>query len=522
MLCPKCNRPVIDGARFCGSCGTAVQSSAADAQGTVIRPPSRPSGEAAASAAGMSGSASSSAAWSNATARLPGLMQRIKNILLTPKTEWPAIELEPTSIGQLYTGYIMPLAAFAALMSFIHMSVIGVSVPFLGSYRTPLASGLVYAVVSFGIGLLGLFLVGLIINGLAPTFSGQRDQRQAMKTAAYALTPAWLSSVLSLLPGLATLLQLLAGIYGIYLLYLGLPQLMRSPRDKAFGYTAAVVICTILMGIVLGAIGAATGVLGGYGRFGGLHAPALSQQQQQQNAAAAVGNVLGSVLGTDDKGKAGLGAALNSLAQAGAKMEAEQRAASNSARPEATLQTVSSPADAANAAAATAGLLTALGGALGGNHPVDPVDFRALKAMLPDSLPGMQRVGAQGNSQQALGVRESSATANYQGPAGVRAEIKISDLSGVSGLLDVANAVAQNTNSESDTGYEKDTSLGGRRVHEKYDSRSKHGELNTIVARRFSVDVTGEGVEMRTLEQYASNIDFARLEAMKDQGARTP
>jgi hypothetical protein len=57
-------------------------------------------------------------------------------------------------------------------------------------------------------------------------------------------------------------------------------------------------------------------------------------------------------------------------------------------------------------------------------------------------------------------------------------------------------------------------------VHEKYDNNSKHGEINAIVAKRFTVDVTGDGLDMSSLEQYASLVDFSKLEAMKDAGAQ--
>ena len=477
----------------------------------MIRPP-----PASGSAGGGTSNATASA-WAGATGKLPGLVERVKKILLTPKAEWPVIEAEPTSIAQLYIGYVMPLAALAALMSIVRMSLIGISMPFGGVFRTPLLTGVTSALVSFVFGLVGLYLVGLIINGLAPTFGGERNQRQALKTAAYAFTPAWLGSVLGLLPSLAFLLELLAGLYGIYLLFLGLPPLMRSPRDKAVGYTAAVVICTILLGVALSVLGAMTGRFGGFGRFGAMPQASLSPEARQQQAAAAVGSMLGAALGTDEKGKQGLSAAFDNLAQAGQKMEAAQTAAGTPTGDTGTAAAANAPA----AAAATAGLLAALGGALGGPNRVEPVDFHALKAMLPESLPGMQRVGAEGNSQQAMGVKASSASANYKGPAGAGAQIKIADVSGVSGLLDVAGALAHSPTSESDTGYEKDTTVGGRPAHEKYDGRSKHGEVSLIVAKRFEVDVSGDSVPMSTLEQYASGIDFARLEAMKGEGAQS-
>jgi hypothetical protein len=517
MFCPKCGRPVPNNAQFCGSCGQSI-----DGGSTDKAPPIDPGvgaagiGPGGAAAAASAASGAGTASWENSASARAGLFDRIKNVLLTPKTEWAVIEPEPTSVAQLYTGYVIPLAALAAVVSFVRMSVIGISMPFGDTLRTPFFSGLVMALVSFGFGLLGLFLVGIIINGLAPTFSGERNQRQALKTAAYAFTPAWLGSVLGLLPAFATLLELAAGLYGIYLLYLGLPHLMRSPRDKAVGYTATVVICTILLGVLFGILSAVTGGFGGHSRFGGVNGVTLTPEQRQQRAAAAVGSMLGGALGTDEKGKAGLTAAIGNLAAAGQKMDAQQNGA---AAPAAS--TSGSNADPQNPVAATTGLLTALGGAMGGSRRVDPVDFHTLKGLLPEALPDMQRTDAEGNSQQALGVKGSSATASYQGAAGARAQIKISDLSGVSGLLDMADSIAQGNSSESDTGYEKNATIGGRTVHEKYDNRSRHGEISAIVAKRFGVDVTGDGVAMSTLEQYASSVDFSRLESMKDAGAQS-
>jgi Yip1-like protein len=201
-----------------------------------------------------------------------GLIDRAKNILATPKTEWPIIQAETTDAAQLYTGYVIPLAAFSAVMSFIHMSLIGVRY-----WHMPVLTGLVYALANFGFALLGIYLLGLIIDALAPSFAGQRNQRQALKTAAYAFTPAALSAVLGLLPAigllsaLRVLLQLIACLYGIYLLYLGLPVLMRSPQEKVPGYTTAVVVCIILLGAMLGLVVSTVVRMTGYSPYPGAY-----------------------------------------------------------------------------------------------------------------------------------------------------------------------------------------------------------------------------------------------------------
>ena len=496
MQCPKCKASIDVDSRFCGRCGQMIDKGE----------PAQPAAAAQAALAGaipavaMAGSATAASATDAPS--LPRLLERIKNIVLQPKLEWLVIAPEPTSSAQLYTGYVMPLAAFAAVMSFLHTSVIGVSVPFAGIIRSPIASGLAAAIFSFGLALLGLFLVGLIINALAPNFAGSSDRRQALKVAAYSFTPAWLSSLLALSPVLPLLLQWAAFLYGIYVLYLGLPVLMRSPNERALGYTATVVLCTLLLGIIFLGISIVAGRFG-WGPGSRTASPAAQTAAQDQGAKT-VGNILGNALGTDDKGKAGLSAALSNLTKAAQPGEAPP---SSDAAP--------SPAS------AVGGLVTALGGALGGSHRVEVVDFKTLTAMLPASLPGMKRTNVQGENQGAVGVKTSSAKADYQGDNGADVHIEISDVSGVSGLLDVAGSLVQNTTSESTSGFERDQAIGGRSVHEKYDAKTKKGDLSVIVAKRFEVDVAGDAVDMNTLEQSLGQVDLARLESMKDQGSHT-
>jgi hypothetical protein len=460
---------------------------------------------------------SSATAWP-AAAPTAQFIERIKNIVMRPKLEWPVIAPEPTTIAQLYTGYVMPLSGLAAVLSFLHVSVIGVSVPFAGLVRSPLAVGLESAVLYFCFGLLGLFLVGLIINALAPMFAGTADQRQALKVATYAFTPAWLSSVLALSPILPTLLQLAALFYGIYVLYLGLPVLMRSPPERALGYTATVVVCTLLLGIILAGIS----VLVGGGRWGSSPFASIAAQHPvgQDQGATAVGNIIGNALGTDDKGKAGLGAALSNLAKAGQQDQAKTAPAAAAAAGNGGSGDAQADATATqNPMSAVAGLVTALGGALGGDHPVAVVDFKTLTAMLPASLPDMKRTNVQGENKGAVGVKTASAEGDYQGDSGTQVHIEIADISGVSGLVGLAGSLVQNTTSESTDGFERDQTIAGRSVHEKYDAKARKGDLSVILAKRFEVDVSGDGVDMDTLERSLGQVDLARLESMKDQGA---
>ena len=180
------------------------------------------------------------------------LVDRVKRILLSPRTEWEVIDAEQTTSAALYTGYIAPLAAIGPIAQLIGYSVFGITVPFMGTYKVPFGSALTGAIISYVLTLAGTYILALIIDGLAPTFNGQRNQIQALKVAAYSSTAAWVAGVFVLIPLLGFLG--IVGLYSLYLLYLGLPVLMRAPQEKALPYTAVVILAAIVLFMVVGVI----------------------------------------------------------------------------------------------------------------------------------------------------------------------------------------------------------------------------------------------------------------------------
>ena len=183
------------------------------------------------------------------------LVERVKAILLTPKTEWAAIDGEPGDPQFLFVNYVAILAAIPAVCRFIGMSLVGVSMPIVGTYRVGIVAGLAAAIVYYVLAFVMVYVMALIIDGLAPTFGGQKSQPSALKLAVYSMTPVWLVGVFLLIPSLAILGIL--GLYGLYLFWLGAPALMKTPNDKSIAYTAAVVVCGIAITVIIGAIIAA-------------------------------------------------------------------------------------------------------------------------------------------------------------------------------------------------------------------------------------------------------------------------
>src|SRR6478672_5615094 len=150
------------------------------------------------------------------------IVERAKNIMLTPKTEWDAIAADPTPTQGLITGYVLPLAAIAALAGFVSAVVIGTTVPILGTYRTPIVWGVALLIYQLVMSVVLVYVMGFIIDALASTFGGQKNFNQAIKVAAYAYTAGWIGHVVAIVPFIGWILGFVIGLYGIYLLYLGL------------------------------------------------------------------------------------------------------------------------------------------------------------------------------------------------------------------------------------------------------------------------------------------------------------
>jgi len=175
------------------------------------------------------------------------VFDRIKGILLQPKAEWGKIDSEPGDAGFLFTNYVMIVAAIAPICTFIGTSIIG-----LGGQRIGIGAGLFRAVIVYVLTLIGVFIVGYIIDFLAGTFGACKNLESAMKVSAYAPTAAWVAGVFNILPALSFLAIL--GLYSLYLLYAGIGALMRPAANNALIYTIAVIICAIIVWVIILAI----------------------------------------------------------------------------------------------------------------------------------------------------------------------------------------------------------------------------------------------------------------------------
>ncbi len=398
-------------------------------------------------------------------------IQRVQDILLKPKETWPSIASEPASVASIYQQWLFILAAIPAVAGFIGMSVLG----FGGfGFRVPLLTGLVQMILSYALSLGMVYLMAHLVDALAPSFGGTKNFISAFKLMAYSLTAAFVGGIFSLIPALAVL-GLVAAAYSIYLLYTGLPELMRNPPEKSAAYTAVVVVAGIVAGIVVGAITAAI-------------TPSFGMMGHRAGANVTLNTPDGEVTLNTAK----LEEMAKRMEQAGKRAEAAQK---------------SGDPDAAGKA-----LGDMMGAMSGGNG--QPIAAAELKAFLPESLGELKRVGIEAQSGGAMGINVSTAKAQYT--AGEkRIELSSADTGGLAGLAAMAGWATLTVDRETETDVEKVYKQGNRTVREEYRKDGSNSERSVVLANGLVIEAQGRSVDPALLKQATEALALTQLEALQ-------
>ena len=402
------------------------------------------------------------------------LVARAKAMLLSPKTEWPVAATEPTTVADLYKGYIIPLAGIAALFGLLSMS-------FIGPFRSGIGLGLTYMVLNFAGALISVFVTALIINALAPTFGGQKDSVQAFKAIAFALTAMWVAGIAQIVPWVGWLIAIAGMIYSIYLLYLGLPHTMKSPPDKAGGYTAVVVIVSIVLHLVVGAVVASVAGIGGMAPGGGMFSSSDTDVTYDEDSS----------FGKLDKWS-------KEVEAAGKKLEQAQQSGDQAAQEEA--------------------LKAMMGAAFGGGQQVESLAPDRLKAFVPDELGGLARSSIAAERNAAMGIQISQANATYSDDSGRELRLEITDAGTAKGLLGLAGWAGMEGEREENGRYEKTFRDDGMLIHEEWDSNDAAGEYSVVVGDRFTVKVEGAAGSVDELRDAMESLDLDGLAELRTEG----
>lgn len=403
------------------------------------------------------------------------LIDRAKNIIVSPKTEWDKIAAEATPPQQLIVGYVLPLAAAAAIAGFIGSALIGAMIGGLVGGGIGMGLALVAAIIHIVMAVVSVFVMGFIIDALAPTFSGQKNFQQALKVAAYSYTPAWVFGLLAIIPFLGWLAAFVGLIYALYLFYLGLPRLMKNPEEKTVPYLIVVIVCAVVLWFVIGAL-TTCATVGGVMGVGALGTRAAVSEARREAAASKL----------EEFGR--------KMDEANKRMEAAQKSGDSNKQMEAAMG--------------------ALGTALSGGKGVEPVQIDQLKPYVPDKFAGLPRTDMKTERSGVTGFTVARAEARYGDSAGKDVQLEVMDTGGMAGLMGFASWMGIQGEREDSSHREVTRREGSRIVHENVSKTGGRNEYTLVLNDRFVVSAKGSA-DIGTLKSSVASLDLGKLESMK-------
>lgn len=195
------------------------------------------------------------------------MIQHTFGLLVRPSAQWRAVADLPESSFRTLMLYPCFFALLPAIAWFYGTSQVGWSVGENGDTIKLTAQSARQISVLFYLTMLGsVGVIGYFVHWMADTYGGDSSFTKGIVIAGLTSTPLFIAGLVGFYPLLW--IDLLIGVaavsWSVYLLYLGIPIIMKIPEERGFLFSSAVVgvamvilICMMVGSVILWDYGAA-------------------------------------------------------------------------------------------------------------------------------------------------------------------------------------------------------------------------------------------------------------------------
>jgi len=176
------------------------------------------------------------------------LVERARNILFTPKTEWNTIAGESATVASLLTGYVVPLSLIPVLATIIN------GLLWSSAGYAVMRFFIIAAIGAFVKSILTYVITAYVVDLLAVNFKSEKDINRSAQLVAYASTGYWVSTILGVVPYLGWLGIIAGASYSVFLMYLGVGPLKKTPEDQRIVYVIITIVLMLVAMFVIEAI----------------------------------------------------------------------------------------------------------------------------------------------------------------------------------------------------------------------------------------------------------------------------
>ena len=184
------------------------------------------------------------------------VLNHVIGMFIHPRAEWEEIREKSCSVGRCMIGHVLLLAAIPPVAGFIGTTQVGWQIGAREAVKLTPESGLLLAVAYYFAMVIGVLSMGYVIRWMAHTYNADATLGDAVAVAAYTATPLFLIGVMQVYPllWLNFLIGLPALAHTVYLLYTGLPIVMRIEPERGFLFSSAVLAVGLVALVTLLAV----------------------------------------------------------------------------------------------------------------------------------------------------------------------------------------------------------------------------------------------------------------------------
>ncbi|MAM89376.1 Yip1 family protein [Allohahella sp. A8] len=181
------------------------------------------------------------------------ILEHTLGLFTHPDKEWALIRAKTETPGRLYFQHTLLLALIPAVAAYIGVTQTGWTIGSASAVRLTTASGLSLCVLFYFAMLSGVYILGRFIDFMAVTYGVDQEAHRGVELAAYAATPMFLAGAVAVYPNVWIVMTvgLLAVAYSVYLLYEGLPILMKIPPERGFMFASSILTVGLVMLVAL-------------------------------------------------------------------------------------------------------------------------------------------------------------------------------------------------------------------------------------------------------------------------------
>jgi len=180
------------------------------------------------------------------------MIGKLFGIMSRPTKTWQDIAEMSEAKFRLYLAYPAILALLPAVAWYYGTTQIGWSLGDREAIKMSADSARNIAPLFYLAHLVAIGVIGYFVHWMASTYGAESSTVKGIVIVGFCATPLFLFGLFGFFP--AFWLDMIAGLaavsYSVYLLYLGIPLVMRIPEERGFLFASAVVAVALVMIVV--------------------------------------------------------------------------------------------------------------------------------------------------------------------------------------------------------------------------------------------------------------------------------